>query len=201
MIRRRWTGVAAIAAVFGTALISGMAIAKPSSLSVPMVYKKSSTDSPVFMDTSEFASAVIRVDKFVDKRKDPAKIGENQEEDAPIPVTTMSDVGEWCGLTTGKLLSDTGFNVSTEKATRVIKGEVLQFWVVETGTYDAVVALKISVHRASDDKLLFQGNFQGVAKRWGRSLKAENYQECVSNSLFDAIQDLKVEQGFQKALQ
>ena len=87
------------------------------------------------------------------------------------------------------------------KATHILKGEVRQFFVTETGTYDGAVTLRLSVLRASDSQVLHEGIFRGTSKRWGRSLKDENYQECLSESLFEAARHLMEERGFLNVLQ
>ena len=60
------------------------------------------------------------------------------------------------------------------------------------------VRLKLEVAR--DGRTTWTGVVSGASKRFGRSYKAENYYETISDSLLHAIQSLAADPGFLDAL-
>ena len=80
-----------------------------------------------------------------------------------------------------------------------VKGEVKQFFVRETGTYKSEVAIHVSVV-GRDGKPRWSGVATGDATRFGRSYKAENYYEVLSDGVVNAVSSMLESAEFQKAL-
>jgi len=81
----------------------------------------------------------------------------------------------------------------------VIKGDVQQFFVTETGSYVGDVRLNITVTDAAG-KSLWQGSTAGSSERGGSSYSAVNYYESLSDALSVATSNLLQNQGFQAAI-
>jgi hypothetical protein len=69
--------------------------------------------------------------------------------------------------------------------------------VIETNTYKGEVRLKLTVKRA--DKEEWIGVAAGTSSRFGRSYKAENYYETLSDALLEASERAVRDEGFRKA--
>ncbi len=80
-----------------------------------------------------------------------------------------------------------------------IKGEVKKFFVREEATYKSSVEVHITVVD-SNGKTLWNGLASGDAKRFGRSYKAENYYEVLSDALVNTVSSMLQSQEIQKAL-
>jgi hypothetical protein len=139
----------------------------------------------------------FRVDPFTDTRPDKTKIGENQEDKAAKMVTTSGDVAEFCTLQFANVLKQYGLTVVPEGGDVVIGGEVLEFMVIETGTYKGEVRLKVSAKRGESEGWV--GVASGTSSRFGRSYKADNYYETLSDALLEAAERAVKDEGFRKA--
>lgn len=144
----------------------------------------------------------VRIDALGDARKNPQLIGENREdadEGKILPVTTKDDVAAWCTDRLRYILEQLGFEVVEGEGDVILTGQVRRFFVAETNTYEGDVGLKIEV-KSQDARVLWSGIANGVANRFGRSYKLENYYEVMSDSLLDAVQKLADHEGFVKAV-
>jgi hypothetical protein len=143
----------------------------------------------------------IAVDLFVDARPDPAAIGMNTEErinnqrkDVWL-VCTPDDVGAFLSDRFQDMLQTSGISTVATGATRVIRAEVLKYFVTEGQTYKADVVLRFIVE---DDAggVLWEGFVEGHATRWGRSYNEQNYQESLGNAFVEATKHLLRDRDF-----
>jgi tRNA isopentenyl-2-thiomethyl-A-37 hydroxylase MiaE len=81
-----------------------------------------------------------------------------------------------------------GFKVVEDNASVIIKGEVLQFYVVEDSVYKANVRIKLTAENA-EGKALWEGEMSGEASRFGHSYSMENYYEALSDAYLGAVDD------------
>jgi hypothetical protein len=154
---------------------------------VPLRFKPTDSTAKVLNETSRaFKLNKVQVKPFTDERDDKQLIGRNSEEDALRTVTTKDDVGAWCATAFGSLLRDAGVPLVDQGAQYVVSGKVTRFMVDETNMYNGVVAMLITIQDAKG-KQLWTGLVTGEAKRWGRSYKAENYMETLSDALVRAV--------------
>jgi hypothetical protein len=80
-----------------------------------------------------------------------------------------------------------------------LSGEVRDFFVTETGTYHGSVSLLVHAKDAHG-KEVWSGIIGGGAERFGRSYKAENYYEVISDMLLRAAYNLMANPEFHQSL-
>jgi hypothetical protein len=137
------------------------------------------------VDIAGLSQVRLQVEPFIDKRPNPASIGENRERAVPRKVSTTSDVGAFVADRMRRIITGMGIATVDTGATHVLKGEVKQFFVDETNRYRSDVLVEVTLTDASG-KTLWTGSANGSATRFGHSYKADNYYECLSDSLLQA---------------
>jgi hypothetical protein len=150
-------------------------------------------------DLTGAPEASLQVGSFVDTRKDHAAIGENREDTQPKPITTRDDVGHFVAEQLRETLRKAGLDVVETGGKAVLSGEVSDFYVIETDVYRGEVTLRVTVSDTTGKKL-WSGIVSGTATRFGRSYKADNYYNVLSDALLDAMQNLLQDTGFRKSL-
>ena len=150
-------------------------------------------------DTTGAPGLSIQVGDFSDTRADHAAIGENREDPKPKPVTTKDDVGRFVADHLRDTLRQAGLDMVDTGGKVVLSGEVTDFFVAETDVYRSEVTLRITVSDAAGKKL-WSGITSGTNTRFGKSYKAQNYYEGLSDALVDAMQNLLQDPGFRKSL-
>jgi Uncharacterized lipoprotein len=180
------------------AVTMGVAYAKTKLLEdVTLEWKPTSALMPGAM---ELPQAAIQFATFTDQRSNPQAIGENREDDGkPKPVTTKDDVGAFVSTHMRELLSKAGLNTVDSNGTVTIKGEVKQFFVTETNTYQAQIVVHLIVV-GQNGATLWSGLASGEANRFGRSYRLDNYEEALSDAIVDATSSMLKNAEFQKAL-
>jgi len=151
------------------------------------------------IDLTGLSSVTLKIERLTDKRQETNKIGENQEKDQFIPVMTDSDVGTFCSDIANKEVQAFGIKIGTENPTHILSGDIVDFFVTERSTYVGSVGVRFTLKNASGD-ILWEGLVKGSSTRFGRSLKVDNYQETISDSLYYLFQQLAKEQAFWNAL-
>jgi len=142
----------------------------------------------------------IHFDAFVDTRQNPTLVAENREHpDKVMSVTTSSDVAAFVADHLQESLHGAGLNIVDGAADVNITGEIRKFFVNEVSTYNGEIAVLIHV-KDNAGKELWTGVITGDATRWGRSYKAENYYEAMSNMVLSATYNLLNNAGFREAL-
>jgi Uncharacterized lipoprotein len=163
---------------------------------VPLQWKPT---SDLRLGATQMAQTSIQFETFKDAREKPELIGENREDDKPKPVTTQDDVGAFVSTHMRELFNRAGLTTVDSNGAVILKGEVEQFFVGETSTYKAEVAVHLTVV-GRDGTTLWSGTASGDASRFGRSYKAENYYEVLSDSLVNTVSSMLQSAEFQKAL-
>jgi hypothetical protein len=167
---------------------------------VPLIWRPTTSLAKLgSLDLTDVQGAKIQVLAAPDTRQNPGFIGQNLERDVPRKVTTTDDVAAFVADRARMLLIASGFKVVDSGATAVVKLEVKAFFVNETSTYQGDVRLAVTVSDPSG-KLRWNGVAGGEASRFGRSYKADNYYETLSDSLIEAVFSLAQNQGFRQAL-
>ena len=147
----------------------------------------------------QMSQASVQFETFQDARNNKESIGENLEDGKPKPVTTTDDVGAFVGKHVRELFEHAGMKIVESNGDVTLKGEVQQFFVRETSTYKSEVAIHVSVV-GRDGKPRWSGVATGDATRFGRSYKAENYHEALSDAVVNAVSSMLESPEFQKAL-
>jgi hypothetical protein len=176
-----------------TLLLAGGALAAPKLLeNIPLVWKP--TDTLGSLGPLNLAGPVIstglHVDTLVDTRNHPSRIAENQEKpEKPLPVTTSSDVGAFVTDHIKDTLRVAGLNVVEGPGDLTLSGEIRQFFVTETGTYKSELSIVLHLKDAHG-KEVWSGAAAAGTERFGRSYKAENYYETLSDAVIRTTHNL-----------
>jgi hypothetical protein len=144
----------------------------------------------------------VHFDTFVDTRQNPALVAENREKPANIrQMTTSTNVAEFVT----EHLRDTMHAVGVQTtdgadADVTVSGELREFFVTETDQYRGNLGLFIRV-KNSKGKEVWSGLILGGAENFGRSYRADNYYETMSNMVLRATYNLLANPGFHQTLQ
>jgi hypothetical protein len=151
------------------------------------------------LGTTAMTGSTVTIGNFSDGRDNKEAIGENREENEPRPVTTTDDVGAFVGAHIRQLFDEAGIKTVDSNGAVAVKGEVKKFFVREGNTYKSEVVLQLTVSDP-DGKTLWKGLASGDATRFGRSYKAENYYEVLSDALVNTVSSMLQAGEFQRAL-
>ena len=177
--------------------MSAAAYARSSPLEhIPLQWKPT---SDLQLGTTQMSQAQIQFEAFQDVRDNKQAIGENLEDANPKPVTTTDDVGAFVSTHMRGLFDHAGLKTVASGGSIIIKGEVKDFFVREANTYKSTVAVHLTV-LDRDGKTLWTGLASGDATRFGRSYKAENYYEALSDAVVNTVSSMLQSPQFQSAL-
>jgi hypothetical protein len=163
---------------------------------VPLQWKPT---SELQLGTTQMSQTPIQFEMFQDVRENKPAVGENDEDAQPKPVTTTDDVGVFVSSHMRELFQHAGLKTVDSDGAVTIKGEVRQFFVRETHTYQAEVAVRVTVV-SRDGRTLWSGLASGDASRFGRSYKLENYYEGLSDAIVNTVSSMLQSAQFQAAL-
>jgi hypothetical protein len=189
-------------ACFASLLVGGAAVAGGDLQNIPLKWTPTSTFAEMgHVDVGgPMLAPKIRFEAFVDTRQNPSLIAENREKPEKVrSVTTSGDVAAFVADHLKDILHGAGLNIVDGPADLTISGEIRQFFVTEINTYGGEMSVLIHV-KNSAGKELWTGAAAGDSQRWGRSYKAENYYEAMSDMVLRAAYNLLSTQGFRDAL-
>jgi len=167
---------------------------------IALVWKPTTRPSELGPVNITGLSAVrLQVGPFTDGRANPASIGQNREEPRVRKVSTVNDVPAFVADRMRRIIAGMGIATVDAGGTHVLKGEVKQFFVDETSRYQSEVVVEVTLTNASG-KTLWTGSTNGSATRFGRSYKADNYFETLSDALLQATFYLVKNPTFHDAL-
>ena len=179
-------------------LVAASAYAAPKVLDHVLLKWKPTSD--LKLGTAQQTQVTIQFEPFKDVRDRRDLIGENREDEGKVkPVTTDDDVGAFVSTHMRDLFKQAGYNVVDSNGSVIVKGEVKQFFVRETRTYQAEVQVHLTVV-GTDGSTLWSGTATGDATRFGRSYLLENYYEVLSDSIVNTVSSMLQSPEFQKAL-
>ncbi len=166
---------------------------------IPLHWKPTSQLS--LAGVAQTSATPIQFEPFKDTRAKPELIGATHEDDdkPPKPVTTSDDVGAFVSAHMRELFNKAGLNTVDSNGAVIVKGEVQQFFVEETSTYQAQVVVHLTLVDRNG-KTLWSGTASGDQKRFGRSYRAENYYEVLSDAIVNTTSSMLQSSEFQKAL-
>jgi hypothetical protein len=165
---------------------------------IPLVWKPTDQEATGVVNLTGIAEVKLRVETFRDTRSEPGKIGENTEDSVAKPVTTNDDVAVFITKNFTDTLRSYGFTLVEGAGDVVLRCDVLEFMVREGDNYKGELRLKATVERSG--KPVWTGLVSGSAKRFGRSYKAENYYETMSDAIIRAASNLAKDSGFHGAI-
>lgn len=186
--------------IFASLLLLGISLVASSKTTllehIPLEWRPT---SKLQLSTTQMTASTVTIANFTDGRDNKEGIGENREDGEPKPVTTSDDVGAFVGVHIRQLFEEAGIKTVDSNGAVTIKGDVKKFFVREGNTYKSEVALQLTVSDP-DGKTLWKGLASGEATRFGRSYKAENYYEVLSDALVNTVSSMLQAAEFQRAL-
>jgi hypothetical protein len=190
-----------LAFVFAGCLATGVTLAADQPLNMPLKWTpKESISSMGPLDLSgALLTTKIRIDAFTDARPDAASIAENREKSTPRPVTTSSDVPAFIADHMKEAMRGLGLSIVDSGGDVSLSAEVRQFFITETNTYQGSISLSVHLKNAAG-KEIWSGVVLGSAEHFGRSYKAENYDETFSDMVLHATYNLLANPAFHEAL-
>jgi len=166
----------------------------------PLVWKPTTSMASLgAIDLTGLDNVKLQVPKVADSRENPTLLGENKEKATPRIITTSDDVPAFVTEHMKQIISAAGLNVVDSGGTHVLRAELKQFYVDETDTYKGDVRLLVTLTNSSGTSV-WTGVTGGSATRFGRSYRAENYYETLSDSLIEATSNLLKNPSFHDAL-
>jgi len=194
--------IMALAALTGY-LLCGTALAAPKLLqNIPLKWTPTQGFSELGpLDVSgPLLTSKLHFEKFVDTRANPELIAENREKADARPVTTMDNVAEFVTFYLKESVHGAGVNTADDAGDISISGEIRQFFVTETNLYHGDLSLLLHV-KNRQGKEIWTGVIGGGAEHFGRSYKADNYYETISDMVMRAAYNLLSNAAFRDALQ
>jgi hypothetical protein len=184
-------------------LVCGSAFGSPDLVNIPLNWTPTITFAS--MGTIDLSGNIlatsIHLEALADARQNSALIAENRENASKFrQVTTSSDVAAFVTSHLKESLHSAGLNIVDGAADVTISGELRQFFVTETSTYMGEVSMLIHVSNSAG-KEVWTGLVGGNSERFGRSYKADNYYETISDMVLRAGYNLLSNQGFRDTLQ
>lgn len=192
----------AATAFLASLLIDGGVASGASLENIPLKWTPTSTLAEMGpLDISgPILATKIHFNAFVDARQNPSLIAENREHPDKIrAVTTSGDVAAFVADHIKEGVRHAGLNVVEGDADVNIGGEIRQFFVTEVNTYGGELSVLIHVTNSAG-KELWTGVVTGDSTRWGRSYKAENYYEAISDMTLRATYNLLANASFRDAI-
>ena len=190
-----------LAVVFSCCLAAGASYAGDQLQNIPLKWTpKESIGSIGPLDLSgALLTTKIRFDTFTDARPDKATVAENREKSQPRPVTTSSDVPAFVADHMKEVMRGLGLAIVDGDGDVSLSADVRQFFVTETNTYQGNVSLLVHLKNAAGQEI-WSGVVLGSAEHFGRSYKAENYDETFSDMVLHTTYNLLANPGFHEAL-
>ncbi len=178
-------------------VLSGCAAdSRPSSLTVPLEMRPSQTE--VGQLSIPGPALRVYIEPVDDNRTNKNQIGENREQEYPVPVYAGSrSPAEWLHDSVEREMRTAGLNIVNDPATadRRVRLTMTEFWAEESPTYKARITARAEVRDATG-KSLWTGLIHGDDGTVGRSLSVENYQQVLSNAVIGASRELVANPGF-----
>lgn len=138
------------------------------------------------------ASPRFHVGLFVDRRREPSRIGTDDESKGAF--LTTSNVAEATTAKFKQLINDAGFKLGDD-GTVGIRGEVLTFEVNEGQTFRAEVRLLLQVSKPGAPQP-FEHTYVGQASNWGRTHSVEQMREALSDAMLNAVNKFVSDDAF-----
>ena len=172
--------------------------ATPELVQVKMDYTPTNLVTPPI----ERPGSSIFIAPIIDKRKNPDQIGENVEKSKAVPAKAPpQEVLSSIEKAFKKEFSRGGLNVVDDKgkAQRIVQVSLMNLWVQEKNTFDAVVVNHVEV-KDKMGKVLYSQGFKGAATRWGRSYSADEYRKVISDAVVELLKNMFKNDAFMKSL-
>ncbi|MHA6204036.1 hypothetical protein ACXU4B_06425 [Dyella soli] len=181
--------------------MSGSAMASKDLNNIPLVWSPTQSFAEFgAIDLNGLGNVKVQFNRFTDVRKNQALIAENHEKAQVRQVTTRDDVATYVTDHVKETFGKAGLSVVDSGGDVVVSGEIRDFFVNETDQYVGSITIYTTVTDAAG-KVLWQGIAGGGATNFGRSYKADNYYETLSNAVLKTSNSMLNSPGFHHALE
>lgn len=179
--------------------LSLSACAPSGPLHVPLSYGPTSSLQIKAMGGA-VASSTFQLGVIRDARAgDLGVIGENRQDDKPVAVlATPGSVLETVQTAIYTNMATAGLRLVEAGGRIRLDFEVLHLWVEEREIYKATARLRVHVHHEGGPSGVVV--VDGTSRRWGSSLSADNYNECLSDALLNAVERMISSPQFEHAV-
>jgi len=188
--------------VCGALVTPGYAQVNAGLKDIPLKWKPTEAISSYgSIDATAYRNARFVIKPFTDLRTQPENIGINLEKKFSgqnMQVTTQQNVASWLTDAVAKVFSQFGLAVVTGNGTSFVDAEIVKFFTTEGSDYKAEVSLHITL-TSKNGTVIWKGVTTGSSTRFGRSFKAENYYEALSNATISAVHGLLKDESFKQA--
>ncbi len=193
---KTWARALALAAC-GLLVAATVRAAKEKRIVLRFTPKENVTANLPALDQASPVKA-IEIMPLTDARALPdlSVVGENREHKTPRPVKATTSVADFATAVLRQCLGEWGVRIG--KGSLVLRGEIVNLFVVEDQTYSTAVSIRFLLED-SDGKQLWEGIATGEAHQWGRSFEEEDYVEEISDALKRTFANLAGMSAFQEA--
>ena len=191
---------AAFAALLGLYSGCGMMGGPKGPVSVPLEFRPK---ADALTGTISATDVRAYLEPVNDKRDNKDRVGENVEDEVPVPVYAGGDTSptDFVGNVIEQELKNFGveFTDAPEAADRIITLDLNRFWVREDNNYQAEVRGVVTV-KDKGGRVLWRGNVGGEGRTYGRSLNPINYNEAFSDATRGLVGSMLAQPKFQESL-
>jgi hypothetical protein len=175
---------------------------RTSSIDVPLEFRPRSDDSPPLVRLPPTGLPKVYVAPTTDQRTDARTIGQNTEDEIPVPVYAAGrSPADFVTDVLRQEMRSAGLDISADVSgtSRQVDSELLQFRVDESNRYRAEVRLSVKVVDPTGG-VVWQGVSVGTGSNHGKSKSITNYQETFSDALRESINKILADPAFTRAL-
>jgi hypothetical protein len=162
---------------------------------LPLRWRGVDTAPSASTTVAESFAAVPLAFRLRDARPNLSAVG--TYEDTGYVVRTADNVGAYCSARLGEMLVKAGARLDEPPRTS-LDTELLEYRVVEGGTFHGIVRLRVILRLPSGDA--WTKIYDGSSKRWGRTHNPDNFNEALSNALADVATKLVNDDDFAHVL-
>lgn len=190
-----WYGLATMRAPCLALLVVVAACHGPQIYDLPLQWRGVDSGPAASTAVAQSFAAVPLAFSVRDVRPDPSAVG-TYEDDGHV-VRTSANVGAYCSTKLGELLVHAGARLN-EAPRASLETELLEYRVVEGGTFHGIVRVRAIVRRPAGDA--WAKIYEGSSKRWGKTHNPDNFNEALSNALADVATQLVHDEDFAQVL-
>jgi hypothetical protein len=167
---------------------------------LPLVWAGAEKSPPPSSSVDKaFGTVPIEIGEFKDARSgDKSKVGTYAENG--FVVKTKGDVRAFWAGRMRIMLESAGAKLGAPAPQSRLDAELLDFDVLEDNMFNATVRMRITVTRKDGAQPAWTATYEGKSKRWGRSHSPDNFDEALSNAMFEAAKRLLQDDAFARAL-
>ena len=183
--------------IFALALLSTAACATARLRPFPLEWRGvPSAPTADTMVAQAIATRSFMMPPMVDSRDKPNQVG--QLADSLQPVLSTSDSLKFCDDRLRSMLKAGGLKIVSTGTHDELRTTLLTFEVIEGGMYNGEAHVKFELVR--NGAPIWGEVFSGKSTRWGRTHSPDNFNEALSNSLYEVARSFLNSDSFAEAI-